>query len=243
MYWTFDATLAFATANYEKLIELASYKNTTLVLCPSSTTLYPLAEMFKETLVKLGAQDCSDHTKGAYTGQVSADSLKSLHCSFGIVGHSERRQWCGETNQRVADKCAQLISSNITPIVCVGESLQDYEAGKTLSTLEEQLAPIFTLIKEKAHTLDTTPVVIAYEPIWAIGTGVTASSDHIDTVFTWLTTATNKIAPSVHWQFLYGGSVSGTTIQNFKKIDRISGFLIGGASLDFQELEKIVHCS
>lgn len=243
MYWSFDTTLASVTAHYEKLISLAGTEKTTLVLCPSSPALYPLAEMFKETPIKLGAQDCSDHAKGAFTGQISAESLRSLCCSYSIIGHSERRQQCKESSQQVADKCSQLLGAGITPIVCIGETLDAHNDGKTLIALEEQLRPVLNFAKERAHALDNSTIILAYEPVWAIGSDKTPQIDHVDTVFAWLATITQKEAPFVHWAFLYGGNVTSQNVQNFKKIDRMGGFLIGRASLDFQELEKVVHCS
>ncbi len=240
MYWSLNQTLEFATRHYDNLITLASTPHTSIVLCPSTLALYPLAEMFKQTNVHIGAQDCSDHQTGAYTGQVAAAHLQELGAAFCIIGHSERRKFCFETNTMLAYKILHCIQASITPILCIGETDQDHKEGKTLAVLEQQLQPIFDALHQQAHAFDRLPFIIAYEPVWAIGNGVTPSPEQLETIFAWLATTTIKRMPTVAWKPVYGGSVSAKNIAQLKGIPGIDGFLIGGASLNFQDFENIV---
>ena len=132
-----------------------------------------------------------------------------------------------------------LLDVDITPVVCIGENLEQYKNGKTLDALSEQLNPLFTMLTthQKAHV----PILLAYEPIWAIGTGNVATNEHIESTLSWLAQETSKKAPLFKWKLLYGGSVKAENIGQLKTIPLIDGFLVGGASLDFEEFEKVVN--
>jgi triosephosphate isomerase (TIM) len=242
MYWTFDETIIFVTKHYDGLLALCQNQSSQLVLCPSHPTIYPLVQMFNDSDVAIGAQDCSEHHKGAFTGQVSANNLKSTGCQYCIIGHSERRLLLAESSQTIANKCLQLLEAGIIPIICFGETMEQHKQGTTLRVLEEQLAPVIALLQAKKLMLDTMIILFAYEPVWAIGSGQIPTVDHLETVHAWLSSFLIKAIPTLRYRFIYGGSVAENTIDILKKHSFIGGLLIGGASLDFQELEKIVNC-
>lgn len=216
------------------ITKLAQKQNSALILCPSFPALNIFSIMAHEGAIALGAQDCSPFPSGAYTGDVDALSLKQIGCGYCIVGHSERRRIHKETNDVVAQKCAQLQLHGITPIICIGETAQEKEAGQALAILHAQLAPVLTV---SAATQGT--VIIAYEPVWAIGSGIMPSATEIEAIAqaigTEVNAALHKSVP-----ILYGGSVTPETIRTIRTVSGISGVLIGSASTDFHSLEKIV---
>lgn len=241
MYWTLEQTTDFVTKNYHALKVLTSDSFADIVLCPSAIALHPVSLLLAKSGVHLGAQDCSDQTSGAFTGQISALSLASLGCRYGIIGHSERRRYNSETDQNIAAKCMQLITAQIIPIICVGETAEQKEKSATFHVLEEQLSLIIKqLVSVNAADITTQEIFIAYEPVWAIGTGLVPTTQYLESVFNWLSSTLEKTGIKAEWRLIYGGSVSSKNIDQIKAIRAIDGFLIGGASLDFQEFEKIV---
>lgn len=186
--------------------------------------------------VELGAQDVSAHASGAYTGEVSAAMLKDFGCRFAIVGHSERRQYHGETDQLVADKAKAALASGITPIVCVGETLAEREAGHTEEVVKRQLAAV---IHTNGHCI--SEIVVAYEPVWAIGTGKTASPEEAQAVHAvlraQLKAATDQFA---RVKILYGGSMNAANAATLLAQPDIDGGLIGGASLKAPDFLTII---
>jgi triosephosphate isomerase len=186
--------------------------------------------------VELGAQDVSAHASGAYTGEVSAAMLKDFACRFAIVGHSERRQYHGETDQLVADKAKAALASGITPVVCVGETLAEREAGHTEEVVKRQLAAV---IHTNGHCI--SEIVVAYEPVWAIGTGKTASPEEAQAVHAvlraQLKAATDQFA---RVKILYGGSMNAANAATLLAQPDIDGGLIGGASLKAPDFLTII---
>ena len=186
--------------------------------------------------VELGAQDVSAHASGAYTGEVSAAMLKELGCRFAIVGHSERRQYHGETDQLVADKAKAALAAGITPIVCIGETLAEREAGHTEEVVKRQLAAV---IHTNGHCI--SEIVVAYEPVWAIGTGKTASPEEAQAVHAvlraQLKAATDQFA---RVKILYGGSMNAANAASLLAQRDIDGGLIGGASLKAPDFLTII---
>ena len=177
--------------------------------------------------VGLGAQDVSAHVLGAYTGEMSAAMLKDFGCRYAIVGHSERRQYHGETDAVVAAKAQQALAHGITPIVCLGETLEQREAGQTFEVVKRQLAAVIHL---NGHCI--SEIVVAYEPVWAIGTGKTASSEQAQEVHARLREQLK--AASAHAErikILYGGSMNAGNAAGLLAQPDIDGGLIGGASL------------
>lgn len=246
MYFTFEESIDFATQYYDELVQLVidlDREKHNLIICPSMIVLSTLSQIFKTTNMAFGAQDCSDHSKGAFTGQVSAESLKQVGCEYCIIGHSEQRLLSGQTDSMIAHKFAQLIKENITPIICIGESKDQFESGRTIDIISQQLDTILDSINAKQYLDQNLSVCIAYEPVWSIGTGDVPSKDHLENIFSWISVKVKKIAPYIDWKLIYGGSVVSKNIVSIAKNEFIDGFLIGGASLDFQELKKIVHCT
>jgi len=227
-----DEELSFASNNYDSFVQLSKKENTHIVLCPSFVSLYTLVKVFKDTKVKIGAQDCSKHNKGSFTSQVCAQSLHQLGCTHCIIGHSETRKENKYDTQDVIEKFKQVINYKMCPIICMGENIKEKELELFFNIIEKQYIIIPPYIK----------VFIAYEPSWAIGTGKIPELDHLENIFAYLQEKTQKLHPEINWKLLYGGSVQAKNIQKLKKIRYLDGFLIGGASLDIKELEKIVQC-
>lgn len=231
--FTAAESLDFVHVHKQRLSTL----NGTIVLCPPFTALNQITDALADTTVAVGSQDNSPHAKGAHTGQVSAQDLATIGCRYGIVGHSERRAQCHESDDLIAAKAQALLNVKISPIICIGENVfhQDtnHLSPETYRILSSQLFAI------KKLTTQGTLFFIAYEPVWAIGTGAVAGVEHIQNVFNLI----QQELVGLNYGILYGGSVSSKNIQALKAIPGISGFLIGGASLDFQEFEKIVNLS
>lgn len=240
MYLNFNDTLDYAAEHYDELVSLANTPHKKIIICPSATALYTLTNIFKDTPVHFGAQDCSEHNRGAFTGQISAQDLKSIGCRYCIIGHSELRHYKYETHTAIAKKFQHLIDHEITPILCIGENKIEYDQGFVFEVLKSQLKEIFSMVNQKKHNAEKFSIYIAYEPVWSIGSGNIPSKNHLQNVFAWLDTECNKINQEIQWKFLYGGSVKGETMHLFENISHLNGYLIGSASLDFQEFKKIV---
>lgn len=188
------------------------------------------------SVIDVGAQDVSTQASGAYTGEVSAAMLKDLGCHYAIVGHSERRQYHGETDVLVADKARAALASGITPIVCVGETLTEREAGLTEEVVKRQLAAV---IHANGHCI--SEIVVAYEPVWAIGTGKTASPQEAQAVHAVLRAQLR--AATEHFagiKILYGGSMNAANAATLLVQPDIDGGLIGGASLKATDFLTII---
>lgn len=180
-----------------------------------------------------GAQDVSRHEQGAYTGEVAPAMLADFGCTWVLVGHSERRAMHGETDQLVADKAAAALNAGLTPVVCVGETLDEQEAGRTQDVISRQLAPVLAL---GAPLLDR--IVVAYEPVWAIGTGRTATPDQAQEVHAFIRAQLAELGvPQV--RILYGGSVKASNAASLFAMPDIDGALVGGASLMAEEFLRI----
>jgi triosephosphate isomerase len=206
-----------------------------VAVCAPFPYLADVALSLQGSRIVWGAQDCSAHESGAYTGEVSAAMLAEFGCHYVIVGHSERRAYHAESDQLVADKAKAALAHKLTPIVCVGETLAEREAGQTDAVVKRQLSAV---IHTLAHCI--SQVVVAYEPVWAIGTGKTATPEQAQAVHALLRAqlhaATEK---SSEMLILYGGSVKAdNAVQLFSQAD-IDGGLIGGASLKAADFAAI----
>ena len=185
--------------------------------------------------ITYGAQDVSEHDNGAYTGDISAAMLEKLGCTWVVVGHSERREYHGETNEQVAAKAKKALEHGITPIVCVGEPLEVREAGDHLDFVVKQT-------RESLAGVDASKVVIAYEPVWAIGTGKVASAADAQEVCHGIRELVRGLAgddAADQVRILYGGSVKTDTVAEIVGQPDVDGGLVGGASLDGQEFAKL----
>lgn len=180
-----------------------------------------------------GAQDVSKHDQGAYTGEVSAAMLADFACQWVLVGHSERRTLHGETDLLVAEKATAALAAGLTPVVCVGETLAEQEAGKTEDVIARQLAPVLALGAQQVSR-----IVLAYEPVWAIGTGLTATPEQAQAIHAYIRQQLAGLGvPEV--RILYGGSVKASNAASLFAMSDIDGALVGGASLVAEEFLRI----
>ena len=208
-------------------------------VCVPSLYLAQMQSLLSGTSIALGAQDVSAHENGAYTGEVSATMLRDFAVRYCIVGHSERRQYHAESDALVASKTQRALASGITPIVCVGETLADREAGKTEEVVKRQLAAV---IHENGHCI--SEIMVAYEPVWAIGTGKTASPEQAQQVHAVLR-AQLKAASSQaeRIQIIYGGSMNAANAAQLLAQPDIDGGLIGGAALKAADFLTIIDAA
>ena len=212
-----------------------------VVVCPSFPYLGHVHRKLKLSgLIKLGAQDLSAYAEGAYTGEVAVSMLKEVGCQYVLVGHSECRMYHHETNTSIAAKLEQAMQAEILPILCVGESLAEREECKTNQVIKQQLAQALAPLKLRENT-DVTPFMIAYEPVWAIGTGVNANNAQIRAVHIFIRKTLVELLPG--WAkfipILYGGSVKAKNAAEILALAEVDGALVGGASLIAEEFIKI----
>jgi triosephosphate isomerase len=208
-----------------------------VAVCAPAVYLSQLQNLLSGTAIALGSQDISSHEKGAFTGELSAAMLKEFGVRYAIVGHSERRQYHGETDTAVALKAKAALAAGITPIVCVGESLAERESDKTEEVVKRQLAAV---IHENGHCI--SEIVVAYEPVWAIGTGKTATPEMAQAVHAVLRAqlhAASSVAAE-RVQILYGGSMNAANAASLLSMADIDGGLIGGAALKAADFLSII---
>ena len=208
-------------------------KNAELAVCPPYIYLSHVQGLLQGSDVSLGAQDCSDQESGAYTGEVAAEMIKEFGCTYNIIGHSERRHIYGDSNETVATKFAHVIKNELTPILCVGETLQDREEGHTEVVIAKQINAVLDLFGVKAFA----KAIIAYEPVWAIGTGKTATPEQAQEVheeIRLIIGAQNK-AIAANIRILYGGSMKPDNAKQLLAQPDIDGGLIGGAALKAED--------
>ncbi|MBI2099373.1 triose-phosphate isomerase [Candidatus Uhrbacteria bacterium] len=212
-------------------------RNCEIVLAPAHTALAAAHEVVKGGPLLLCAQDCFWEERGAYTGEVAAAELRELGCAYVLVGHSERRQYLGETDEMVKRKFNKIINSGMRPVLCVGEKLEERRKGKAKEIIRRQLETVITGFGDKEKKF-----VIAYEPVWAIGTGVAANPEEIGEMHAFIRSIVKKfITFDEKWvRIIYGGSVNAKNIGDFLKVPDTSGALVGGASLKAEEFEAIV---
>jgi triosephosphate isomerase len=241
MHLTPDQELDYLATHFDKLLELAQNMQRTIVICPSFLSLHESTTILNETNIAVGAQNCSSHSLGAHTGEIAAQSLRSIGCQFCIIGHSEQRVTCKTDNKEVGKQALRLAENNISPIICVGETAENQKSGRALEILEQQLNGAVELLATMPVIDEKLPVLLAYEPLGSIGSGILPERDHLEMVFTWLEKAAFSARRNINWKFIYGGSVRSSTMPLLTSIELIDGVLIGNASLDFQEFEKIVE--
>ncbi len=207
-----------------------------VAVCAPSVYLPQLQALLKGRSIALGAQDVSQHASGAFTGETSAAMLREFGVRYCLVGHSERRQYHGETSAVVSLKAKQALACGITPIVCVGETLAEREAGQTEVVVKRQMAAV---IHDNGHCI--SEIVVAYEPVWAIGTGKTATAEQAQEVHAVLRAqlrAATEHADRIH--ILYGGSMNAANAAQLLSQADIDGGLVGGASLKAEDFLKII---
>jgi triosephosphate isomerase len=202
-----------------------------IILCPSFTSLFSIVDVCKNSPITVGAQNMHFEDSGAYTGEISAQMLKESGVKFVILGHSERRHVFGETDEMVHAKMIQSIENGLTPILCIGEKLSERESGNTDEVLSTQL---------EAGLADVTgEYILAYEPVWAIGTGKSATSEMVAETHASIRNILVDLNVSDNISLLYGGSVSPQNASELAVVANVDGFLIGGASLDVEDFYSI----
>lgn len=208
-----------------------------IIICPADCYLNEVDTMAPNNVIR-GAQNISFNSDGAYTGEVSASMLKDLNVEYVIIGHSERREYHGETNEIIRKKFNSAVSNNLKPILCVGESLDQRQKEETFNHLESQIVSVIN-----KEVLSNHPFIIAYEPIWAIGTGETATPEIANEVHIFIQETLDKIdsIQSKKIAIIYGGSVNSNNAYDLFKMSHINGALIGGSSLDANEFNKIYN--
>ena len=211
-----------------------------VVICVPYTDLFYTLLHVQDTNIKVGAQNMNENEKGAYTGEVSGEMLKSIGVEYVIIGHSERRAYYNETDESVNKKLKKALSLDLKPIVCVGESLEERESGKAKEIVTTQTR----LALEGLSNSDVEKTIIAYEPIWAIGTGKTATKEDANETIKWIREEIEKIYGkdvSDNVIIQYGGSVKSSNAKDLFEMSDIDGGLVGGASLEAGEFSKIVN--
>ncbi|MCL2630423.1 MAG: triose-phosphate isomerase [Firmicutes bacterium] len=211
-----------------------------IVLCVPFTSLNTARKAMRGTNMKLGAQNVHWADKGAFTGEVSAEMLAELKCEYVLVGHSERRQYFNETNDTVNKRVKKALEFKLKPIICIGETLEEREKGKTASVLEKQVTSAFVGIEKSS----LKRIVVAYEPVWAIGTGKTATPEDANDTIWIVRKALRKLygrTSASAMRIQYGGSMNAGNANELMAMAEIDGGLIGGASLKAEDFAKIVE--
>lgn len=226
-------------------------KSYQLVLCPSFDSLLTVGKIIKKSPFALGAQDVFWEEKGAYTGEESVGNLKEIGCQYIIVGHSERRHQLGETDEIVAKKFTAVLRAGLTPILCVGETAAELKSGKKKQVIQRQLTTALSLIGNchpagdhpKGEKLEIENLIVAYEPVWAIGTGTPETPEGARITHKFIREFLNKKFPEIskHIHIIYGGSVNSPNIAGFLRYSEIEGALVGGASTKLKEFVKIIQ--
>lgn len=234
--WKMNTGIAEAKELAEAIAKQPVQDGVTAVVCPPFTHLQTVGEALSGTDYVLGAQNMSPNSNGAFTGEVSAPMLKELGVEYVIIGHSERREILGETDELVREKTMKALQEGLKPILCVGENLEQREAGEEKEIVGAQIEAVL-----KDASEDLSQMVIAYEPIWAIGTGKTASSDQAEEMCAFLYEKVEEFLPGKTLPVLYGGSVKPDNIEELMAMPHIDGALVGGASLKADSYHKLVE--
>jgi triosephosphate isomerase len=221
-----------STSDYFKVLQLKASvaPNICGVICPPSLLLSGFPK--NTAPFYLGGQDCSIFDSGAYTGEISALMLKENNCQFCILGHSERRQLFNETNENIQLKIKKLINQNINPIICIGETMAEKKQELTKEILINQIESSFP------SNSSNNEIIIAYEPIWAIGTGLMPTMEEINEIHKFIK---NEIKNFKNYKVLYGGSVKSNNSSDIMNLTHVDGVLVGGSSLDPNEFIKILN--
>ena len=230
--WKMNTTLQegveLAKAVAAKSVETP--ENVGLIVAPPFTHLASVAEALKGSKVGLSAQNCADHEKGAYTGEVAVNMLTSVGCQWTILGHSERRQYYGETDEKLVEKTKLALAAGLGVILCVGENLEQREAGKHFDVVTEQIKNVLYNFTAE----DMAKIIVAYEPVWAIGTGKTATAEQAEEVCAFIRATVASLydqAIANGMTIQYGGSMNEKNCAELLAKENIDGGLIGGASL------------
>lgn len=238
--WKMNNTNKEALQLVESIKEISLNKDVEAVLCVPFTALQEVKKLIVDTDIKLGAQNMHWEESGAYTGEISPLMLKEIGIDYCIIGHSERRQYYNETDETVNNKLKSSLTHGISPIICVGETLEEREANKEKEIVKIQIIKAF----EGINADDIKNIVIAYEPIWAIGTGRTASSDDANAMCAFIRDTIGEIYSEEEKNIIriqYGGSVKPSNVKELMEKSDIDGALVGGASLKADDFVKLIN--
>jgi triosephosphate isomerase len=239
--WKMYKTSSEARDTAARLVDLvADVDDVDIMIAPTFTALESVSGVTKDSRVSLGAQDLFWEKEGAYTGQISADMLVDAGCQYAIIGHSERRRSFGETDETLNKKLRAAIAAGLKPVVCVGETEAERESGQTFSVLDKQIK--FGL--NEYFVNDLIDLVVAYEPVWGIGTGKTATEEQAQEAHQYIRSLIQELfgdTLSGSMRILYGGSVKPANIAGLMAMADIDGALVGGASLDAESFSQIIH--
>ena len=219
---------------------LVNRKNLEVVVIPQAGLIPIVKRCTANSAIQVGAQNCSSELSGAYTGETSAELIRTLGCSYCLAGHSERREMFSESNEFVGQKTQTLISMNVTPIVCVGETLEERESNRHFDKILEQIKAVYRQVNRIAWCR----LVLAYEPIWAIGTGKTASKEQANEIHQFIRKEIREIAGEIvadSTGILYGGSANPSNAKELLDQPDIDGVLVGGASLNAESFTQIIN--
>ena len=237
--WKMNNDISQTTDLINGLISIVKSSAAEVIVCPPFTSLAAAQQLLAHSFIKLGAQDVSLHDSGAYTGEVSVSMLKSVGCSYVIVGHSERRQYHNETNEIINQKAKKVLASGLIPIICVGETLSEREKNITNQVLTTQVTGVLAGLSPS----DVEHSVIAYEPVWAIGTGKTATKEQAEDahkVIRSVITGLYSSGTSEKVVIQYGGSVKADNAKELLSQPNIDGALVGGACLKADSFASII---
>ncbi len=237
--WKMNGSLAVNAELLDEVRSGLSDIGCDLGVCVPFPYLGQCQMLLDQTDVILGAQDVSSHAVGPYTGQVSTRMLLDFGCRYAIVGHSERREYCGETDEVVAEKVQRALAGGLTPIVCVGETLAEKEDGRTQEIVERQINAVLRVLEDK----EVCDIIVAYEPIWAIGTGKTPTPEEAEEVHAMIRRLLVGRNPEAQdrVRILYGGSMKPSNAESFLAMPDIDGGLIGGAALKAEDFLAIAR--
>lgn len=230
--WKMNGTIAGARKLASTIVEGARGKPATVVLCPPFTLIRDVADVTRGVATVVGGQDCHSAAKGAYTGDISAEMLRDLACEYVIVGHSERRNGHGETSAQVKAKAEAAQQAELKTIICVGETLEERKSGAHQASVRRQIEESIPAAASAENT------VIAYEPVWAIGTGEVATLEDIAEMHRYIKTL---IPGNIY--VIYGGSVKAASAYEILALPEVDGVLVGGASLEPKEFLAIIAAS
>ena len=239
--WKMYKTVSEAVDTARSLVSLVQdVQDVQVMIAPPFTSLAPVAQVLSGSHVQLGAQNLHWEAEGAFTGEISAGMLRSAGCDFVIIGHSERRQYFGETDDTVNRRIAAALDAGLIPVLCIGETEKEREADQTFSVLDKQIRK--GLEGFSSGSLDT--LVLAYEPVWAIGTGKTASKEQAQEAHAFIRSRVEELLGAglaKALRILYGGSVKPDNVGGLMGMPDLDGALVGGASLDAETFSHIVH--
>lgn len=237
--WKMNGTLAGSESLAKGIIAGLGSNSAEIAVCVPYVHIPGISEIVKNTGLALGSQNVADKSSGAYTGEISAAMLGEFNCKYAIVGHSERRAYYGDTNESVAARFCQAQAQNIIPILCVGETLEQREQDQTFAVIDAQMDAVIAA----AGIIAFNSAVIAYEPVWAIGTGKTATDEQAQEVHkyirNYIASKDQNVAEKI--RILYGGSAKPENAKGLFAMPDIDGGLIGGASLDADSFLKVYH--